>query len=105
MRVGAWCASVLVCRSDPVGQCRAWHRALFKLMTSAVQLVIWKSSMSGRADASQDWFWQQGPAQVVTLSCCRPWHLAKLQLARASCCDTYMGEAGPKLSLVALQGQ
>ncbi len=33
---------VLVCRSDSVGQCRAWHRALFKLMTSAAQLVIWK---------------------------------------------------------------
>ena len=44
-------------------------------------------------------------AHVCNLSCCSPRHLAKLQLARASCCGIHMGQAGPKLSLVAMQGR
>ena len=44
------------------------------------------------------------PDHVCTLSCCKLWHLAKLQPACASR-FAHMGELGPKLSLSAIQGQ
>ena len=77
---------------------------LSNVMASAAQLVMCNffNVRQGSTNASQDRSWQWCPGVCVYPE---PWHLAKLQLARAHRRGAAMGEPGPQLSLLVMQGQ